>query len=566
MRTNGYRIYTTVDPLIQKTVEESLANWEKYPKLASSSDAVVRDESSGVAIEIIQPQAAAVVLDHTTGELKAVVGGRTTPTTRKTLNRAYQSKMPVGSTIKPISVYAPAIDKGFSDGTVVPNLPVPIDGWDTSSGYPAGGASRYGPVTLRSGVVNSLNSATAYALMHLVGLQDSYNYLVQMGVNPLDINMTGAGLALGASGITPIELAGAYATIANSGVYLEPLSFRYVEDRHGNIILDANTIREQRRVFKESTAWLMTDMLVNAVQSGTGTQARISGMEIGGKTGTNQDSKGVLFAGISPYYTASLWIGHDYYKPLNRGVYASSYAAPLWKDFMSKLLDGMESRPIIDADPSDLGLVSRSVCSVSGMLATPACAEDLGDHKPVQAWFFAGTEPAQACDWHQLYSVCEESGKIASPYCPDISAAKALILLPPDSVFWQLTAAKRQEYLPGILPTIGPGQTVADLDPSSPLYTEYFCAIHTEAWYYSYIDRFDAAARANQQINISNAVLSNPDYPMSVEHQTQLSDMINELKKLIDEPSSTAAAIDQMTEDLRSLTEMLSSLYTTAVP
>ncbi|MFA5675261.1 MAG: transglycosylase domain-containing protein, partial [Christensenellales bacterium] len=237
LRTNGYKIYTTVDPEIQKTVEQSLAKWEEYPRLANSGDNVVRDESSGIVTEIVQPQAAAVVVEQSTGELKAVVGGRTTPTAKKTLNRAYQNKMPVGSSIKPIAVYAPAIDKGFSDGTVIPNLPLPIEGWkldDGTYGYPAGGASKYGPVTLRSGIVNSLNSATAYLLMNNVLIQDSYNYLVQMGINPIDINQTGSGLALGSSGITPVELAGAYAAIANGGVYLEPLSFRYVEDKDGS--------------------------------------------------------------------------------------------------------------------------------------------------------------------------------------------------------------------------------------------------------------------------------------------------------------------------------------------
>lgn len=567
LRTNGYRIYTTVDPDIQKTVEQSLAKWEEYPRLANAGDNVVRDESSGVVTEIIQPQAAAVVVEQSTGELKAVVGGRTTPTARKTLNRAYQNKMPVGSSIKPIAVYAPAIDKGFSDGTVIPNLPLPIDGWkldDGTYGYPAGGASKYGPVTLRSGIVNSLNSATAYLLMNHVWIQDSYNYLVQMGINPVDINQTGAGLALGSSGITPIELAGAYATIANGGVYLEPLSFRYVEDRNGNIILDASKIREERRVFKESTAWIVTDMLVDAVQTGTGKQARISGMTIGGKTGTNQESRGILFAGISPYYTATLWIGHDLYKPLHKNVYASSSAAPLWKDFMSKILDGLENKPIIDSSPADLGLVKLTVCSVSGKLATDACSHDLGGHKPVSAWFAAGTEPTESCDWHMLYTVCPESGKISGQYCPveGSSTVRSLLLVPSDSIYWKLSKAQRDEYLPGMLPALGEGETITNINPASPQYKTYFCDIHTETWYAAQVARDQAIVFANAQINYSESILANPVYEMSSAHRTQLNNAIKSLKKAIADLSSTASAIEQKTSELKSITDMIELLYT----
>ena len=562
LRTNGYKIYTTVDPEIQKTVEETLATWDKYPRLENSGDGIVRDETSGT--DIVQPQAAAVVLDHKTGELKAVVGGRTTPEIRKSFNRAYQSKMPIGSTAKPIAVYAPAIDKGYSDGTVIPNLPIPIEGWDSERGYPVGGASRYGPVTLRSGLVNSLNSATAYALLHLVGLQDSYNYLVQMGINPSDINQTGAGLALGASGITPIELAGAFGTIANSGVYLEPLSFRYVLDRNGNKILDADEIREKREVFKESTAWLVTDMLVDAVNNGTGKEARISDMTIGGKTGTNQESKGVLFAGISPYYTSTVWIGHDYYKPLHSKAYASSYAAPLWKAYMEKILDGKENMPIIDADPASLGLVQRSVCSVSGKIATDACKGDLGGHTPVNAWFVSGTEPTEQCDWHYTYPVCEESGKIANQYCPVVGSSRALLLLPADSVYWKLTDEQRSKYLPGVLAALQVDDPLVDNDSVLP--GSYYCDIHNETWYYAHQQRIAAVSNASAQIDASHAVLANPDYAMSAADRSQLSGKIGELRNLIDDPVSSAAAIEQVTYELRSLTETLVSIYSQMQP
>lgn len=562
IRTNGYKIYTTVDPKVQNIVQDSLANWDEYPALADEGSSVVRGD-------IIQPQAAVVVIDQTTGELKAVVGGRETPEKKKTLNRAYQTSMPVGSSIKPIAVYAPAIDKGYSDGTVVPNLDLPIQGWDSEKGYPSGGKSLYGPVTLRTAMVNSLNSATAYTLLDLVGLQDSKNYLIDLGVNPSHIFDTGAGLALGTSGITPIEMAGAYATIANGGVYQEPLSFRTVTDKDNNVILSADEIREKRQVFKPSTAWLITDMLVDAVEHGTGKHARISGMTIGGKTGTNQNARGVFFAGISPYYTTTLWIGHDEYKPLAKNVYASNSAAPLWKYIMEQLLDGKPDKDIIEDSPQSLGLVQRKICTVSGMLATDACENDPGGHTPKKYWFREDSIPQKECDVHQMHTVCTVSGKLATPYCPtdlDILEERCLLFLDKNSIYWDLTQEKRDEYLPGTF--LAPeGISILQMTPEDEGYFNYYCDVHNEQWAEEQQKLLEALAAANQQIIVSNSVLSDPTLSMSTDHQQQLSNKIGELVGLISEPvTATSAAIEQKTLELEVLTNTLLSLYSNPDP
>lgn len=566
LRTNGYKIYTTVDPQVQKTVERSLEEWSNYPELDDKNNSVIRyNNADGSVTEIVQPQAAAVVVDQRTGEIKAAVGGRTTPKAKKTLNRVYQMTMPVGSAIKPIAVYAPAINEGYSDGTIIPNLPLPIEGWDSANGYPAGGKSDYGPVSLRTGLVKSLNSATAYTLMNIVGLDDSYNYLLQMGINSTHINKTGAGLALGSSGITPIEMAGAYATIANSGVYYEPLSFTRVEDKNGNIILDADEIRDKRQVFEPSTAWIVTDMLVDAVNNGTGKKAQIKGMTVGGKTGTNQDAIGIYFAGITPYYTMTLWIGHDNYKPLDKDVYASSSAAPLWQYIMAQLLDGKENKPIIDQTPEQLGLVKVSVCSVSGKIATEACSADLSGHKPITAYYPANKVPTETCDWHVLQPVCLTSGKVATEFCPNTEeniANKSLLMLPEDSIYWKLSEAQRNKYLPGAMPALPYGLTLSDLIQSMPEYYQYYCDIHNEAWYNGQVLRNNAIEAANDQINDSSQVLSDPQYAMSMSDRQRLTDKINELSATIRNAASTAAAIEQKTDELRQLTAMLVSLYT----
>ena len=573
IRTGGYSIYTTVDTDIQKTLEQSIEEWDAYPELDDPSESVIRYENSdGTVTEIIQPQAAAVILDQSTGQLKAIVGGRTTPTAKKTLNRAYQTSMPVGSSIKPIAVYAPAIDLGYSDGTVVPNLPLPIDDWDSEKGYPTGGGKYYGPVTLRKALVRSLNSATAYTLLNLVGIENSYNYLIDLGVDPKHIQKTGSDLALGTAGITPIEMAGAYATIANGGVYLEPLSFIRVEDSEGHIIMSADDVdgvegvRQERKVFNKSTAWLITDMLVNAVKSGTGKRAQIDGMTVGGKTGTNQNATGVFFAGITPYYTATLWIGHDQYEPLDDDVFASNSAAPLWQYFMSRVLEGKEDADIIDENYDELGLVKTRICSVSGLRATKDCEQDPGGHKPVDAYFISGTAPKEYCDVHELYKVCLESGKIATEYCPEDNVeTQALLFLEDSSIYWKLTQAQRDKYLPGAFPRPD-GFTLDELTSDMPEYYDYFCDIHTYEWYVEQQEMKDAINAANAQITASQALLADPEYTIPAADRQNLLDKIDALEDVMALEDVTSDMIETATSELKELTDTLAALYAPPEP
>jgi len=421
LRTGGYHIYTTVDPDVQNSVQTTLSTWEKYPTLADSSKTLTTEtKSDGTVIETVQPQAAAVVLDYRTGELRAIVGGREEPTMRKSLNRAYQSYTEVGSSIKPLTVYGPALDLGLSPATIIPNMDGAIEGWNTPTGYPNGGLnSRYGPVTLRRGVMSSLNVVAARTLMQYVTPELAASYLELLGANMSKVNVDGPGLALGTSGLTPVQMTAAYGAIGNVGVYMEPLSFTKVLDSDGNVLLDADLIRKSHRVYKESTAYLLVDMMTDAVKSGTGTRAKIEDITVAGKTGTNSDYASVYFAGITPYYSASVFIGHDY--PVNKlknGASGGDYAAPLWQAFMEKIHQDLDDKEIIDADPTALGLVKKTVCTVSGMLATDACKADQ-DHKTTSDWFPAGNAPNQYCDMHVEVSVCAESGGLSTVFCPE---------------------------------------------------------------------------------------------------------------------------------------------------
>lgn len=439
LRTGGYSVYLCLDTEIQEIVEDTLANWSNYPRLRDPSDKVYQSRNSdGTYTEIEQPQAAACVFDYRTGELKAIVGGRYKPTTRKTLNRASGMTMPVGSSIKPLTVYAPAIDLGASPASIAYNMPVPISGWKDSSGKDSwpknyGGGGYKGPQSFRSALRNSYNTAAAQILMTYVGVSRSVEYLHLMGIPDKNINADPFGLALGSSGLTPVQMAVAFGTIANKGVYQQPLSFSRIVDSNGNVVVDMHQQQDRHQVFKPSTAYLVVNMLKEAVQSGTGTKAKISSQVVAGKTGTNSDSKGVFFAGMTGWYSGSVWIGHDNYKALSSKATGGNAAAPLWQSFMEKIhkAKNLDSREIIDGTPSDYNLVRVTTCGVSGQLATDACYNDVNGYKTITDYWSADSVPTAYCSMHKSVSVCTESGLLATDYCPSYSVeTRGIVLIP----------------------------------------------------------------------------------------------------------------------------------------
>ena len=423
LRTGGYHVKLAIDTNIQQTVESTIQNWTQWPSLRDPSDRVYRSlNADGTYDEIPQPQAAAVVLDYHTGEIKAIVGGRTKPTARKTLNRATDMKMPVGSSIKPIAVYAPAIELGASPASIVYNMPLPISGWRGSDGKDSwprnyGGGGYVGPETLRVALQNSHNTAAAQALMTMVGVERSVDFLHRMGIDDDHIDATPFGLSLGSSGITPLQMTVAFGVLANGGVYQEPISVLGISDSDGQVVWDGHANQERRRVFSESTAWMVIDMLKQAVKSGTGKSANFNGQTVAGKTGTNSDQKGVFFAGLTGYYSSSIWVGHDNYKALASSSTGSGAAAPIWKSYMTAIHQGLPNRDILEGDPSQYGLTRVTTCAVSGQLATEACRNDAQGYGVVTDYWAANNAPTVKCQMHTVQTVCAESGQLAGPYC-----------------------------------------------------------------------------------------------------------------------------------------------------
>ena len=497
LRTAGYHVKLAIDPSIQQTVESTLQNWSKYPSLRDPSDKVMRTKNSdGTYTETVQPQAACAVLDYRTGELKAIVGSRSEVTARKTLNRATDMKMPVGSSIKPISVYAPALELGYSPASIVYNMPLPITGWKDSKGnnsWPKnyGGGGYSGPETLRTAMAKSHNTSAASILMSMVGVDRSVDFLHRLGIDDDHIDATPFGLSLGSSGITPLQMTVAFGTLANGGVYQDPISVLGISDSAGNVIWDGHQHQERRRVFSDSTSWMIVDMLKTAVQSGTGTSAKIKGQVVAGKTGTNSDQKGVFFSGLTGYYASALWVGHDNYKALSSKSTGSGAAAPLWQAYMSKIHEGLaKNKDILDGDPAAYGLVRVTTCAVSGQLATEACRNDAKGYGVVTDWWASGTQPTVSCQMHSMQTVCAETNMLASPYCPQ-TVTRGVVTIPTGHPLYNLLGTQYQDVISQYL-----GETATWSGVTCTLHTSTYSAPETT---------LDAGRLANARQLISDA-------------------------------------------------------------
>ena len=439
--SKGYNIYTTIDPEMQQILEEEAVNYT-YPKLKNSSDNTITKTINGAEIEVIQPQTAAVIIDQSTGHVKAMIGSRTPPTIKKSTNLATENFSQVGSSIKPLAVYGPALDSGLGLGTMIENIKVPIQGWDTKEGYPTTSHGQksvgYGPVSIRNGIKHSLNIVAARTLMDHVGVETAYEYMEKLVMDSSALNKDPIGMTLGTSGISTLDMAAAFSAISNGGIYNEPVAFTEITDRYGNTVLHSKDIQESYRVYEESTAYMLVSAMTEAVKSGTGTKARIDGITVAGKTGTNAKNRGVFFAGMTGYYTSAVWIGHEYFKELE-STSGGSGAAPLWQAYMSRILEGKEDKAILNGSANSYGVSEYRICAVSGMLATDACDHDVMGRTPITD-LYPSSAALENCTMHKPMTICSVSGQMANQYCPDAALGTgSIVVLPIDSEYLKLT-------------------------------------------------------------------------------------------------------------------------------
>lgn len=428
LHSGGLRIYSTMDMEMQKIVEEEYENPDNFPStLKDENGNLLRDAEGN-----IQPQSAMVIIDPHTGEIKALTGGRMIKG-KKMYNRALYPRQP-GSAIKPIAVYTPAIDMGYTTANVIddvplymnnekPNIPWPKN-WYTTQRY-------LGLMTVRESLqwssnVAALKIASSLGPNNKAVFSTMFEYMEKMGIttivkgsNALERNGKlyhdeNYSTAMGGMtyGVKPLELTAAYGVLANEGVYVRPITFTKILDRHGNLILENETFKN--RVLSKEVSYIMTDMLRSVVTSGIARSARLdqhnNQIPVAGKTGTTNDKKDAWFVGYTPYYVAGVWIGNDMPKPMSDG---SVMAARLWQKIMARVHENHSPKQF--EVPEDI--VEVPICTKSGKLPGDLCSYDpRGTIRPEV--FIKGTEPTETCDVHVVAQVHIPTGKLATEQTP----------------------------------------------------------------------------------------------------------------------------------------------------
>lgn len=290
----GLKIHTTYEPEIQKKAEEVFARSYLFP-----------------AEEV---QAAIAIVENGTGAIKALIGGRKYEV-RRGFNRATQLSRQPGSAFKPVAVYAPAFELGYTPDSIISDSPFKAGSYEPRNS----GGGYYGDISIRTALRWSRNIATV-RLLNQIGIDHGYEMAQKMGFELVEEDRC---LALGLGGLTrgvsPLQMAGAYTVFPNKGYFIKPYSIKYIEDSNGEILYRPP---EGVLVIKESTAETMVDVLCSAVSSGTGYRAGIRGLNVAGKTGTTElpdteefrglaGNKDAWFVGFTPKYTAAVWMGYD---------------------------------------------------------------------------------------------------------------------------------------------------------------------------------------------------------------------------------------------------------------
>ena len=393
----------------EEACRDAIAKYEK--DVLEKGDKLV-DNSEYIFITA-QPQVAMTIMDQSTGEVQAIVGGRGDKAGNRTWNRATKTTRQPGSTFKIIACYAPALDAGgMTLASVEDDAPFTV-GSKTYNNYDH---TYKGFTNLRTAITRSMNIVTVKTLQD-IGVDLGYQYAEDFGFTTLDENDKNLGISLGGltKGVTNLELTSAYAAIANQGEYIAPSFYTQVLDHDGNVILDNTKTKERHRVVKEETAWLLTDAMKDVMTAGTGTRAYFgSGMVQAGKSGTTTSNRDALFAGFTPYYSCVVWGGYDDNSKQMGGA-GTSYPKNLWRSVMKRVHENLESKDF----EKPKGITQATVCSKSGLLPKDGvCENDPRGSLKYTEYFASGTTPKEECNHHEVLSICKVSGEIAGPYCP----------------------------------------------------------------------------------------------------------------------------------------------------
>ena len=391
------------------------------------------DEIIGERADItLQPQVSFVLMDQSNGHVLALSNGRGEKTTSLSLQRATSSTRQPGSVFKVVSSFAPAMEATRATlATVFYDAPFVYNGKNIGNWW---GGTYTGFSNIRQGITFSMNVVAARCLIERVSPLLGMQFCERFGITTLveeetladgtELTDLTASMALGGltHGVKNIEITGAYAAIANGGVYNEPLLYTRIEDRMGNVLIDREEEQDTHRVLSEENAWLLTDAMEDSTEphayftlgiGSTSTRAHIDGMSTAGKSGTTQDSNDQWFVGYTPYYTGGIWIGYDDNGTLSG---ADPIIKNIWHNIMQELTVG---RGLPDLDfPMPSTITMATICARCGNLAVGG----LCDHDPrpgvVYTEYFApGTIPTQTCTCHVQAEVCTVSGLRPSEDC-----------------------------------------------------------------------------------------------------------------------------------------------------
>ena len=389
----GLKVYTTIDPAMQRAAEANVAQ--------ALQEIEIRRAKRKIAPTGDQLEAALVAMDPTTGEVRAMVGGRDFKASR--FNRATQALRQPGSAFKPF-VYASALEAGYSPASLVTRLDEPIDtlegAWIPEDEHSEGSA-----MTVRTALRTSSNRA-AVRMLEEVGIERTVAQAKKMGIQNVP---SVPSLALGSGEVTLMAMTTAYAAFADEGL-LRPATFiRRVEDGNGAVLFEMKPAQEQ--VVSPRTAYLMTSMLSDVVNYGTAYKARQEGFTYpaAGKTGTTNDYVDAWFVGFTPHLVTGVWVGFDKPRTIIRNGFAGELAVPMWARFMKQAT--AKDKPDTFVMPQ--GLTAVNVCRLSGQLPTPAC------DRVITEYFARGTTPTEVCREHNFFA---SSGQLASAF-PGTQAA-----------------------------------------------------------------------------------------------------------------------------------------------
>ncbi len=441
--TGGFKIVTAMDQKVQKILEDIYAN-----------DSLV-DEIVGASPGMIKPQSAIVVVDPSSGNILGLVGGRGEKFKSRIFNYATQAKRQVGSAIKPLSAYGPALDKGIINySTVMDDTP---HHYEDGRAWPKNSYNYYkGLQPMISGITSSINTL-AVKLVDCLGIDYSFKYLteklhfttLQEGtvVNGTVMNdLTLASLALGGFtyGVTVREMVGGYTAFTNDGVFCEPRTVLKIYDSDEELVVD-NLLKTEVAMSKENAS-IMTKMLNNVVVNGTATKVTLRNKVFcAGKTGTTSKNNDKWFVGYTPYYLGGVWFGYE--KEQNLSNFSGNPSMKLWDYCMTKLHEELvftknengDFNYTIDQkgnkiaktyeDIIDPGVIKLTFCRDCGLLATDACKKDERGSRTMTGYYTVDNMPTEYCNCHVTVHYCKEGTALANEYCPDDCCEERVIVV-----------------------------------------------------------------------------------------------------------------------------------------